>query len=158
MTFLKEGCEAPGFELKNQHQELINLSDFRNEKYVVLYFYPKASTPGCTVQACSIRDSYKEFSELDTVVLGISPDPSYKLLKFEQKQNLNFSLLSDLEHVIAEKYGVWDLKKFMGREFFGIIRSTFIIDKTGLIAHIMPKVNTKTHHDDTLLWLRNNIK
>jgi peroxiredoxin Q/BCP len=108
------------------------------------------------MQACSLRDTYADFKNLNTEIIGISPDLSKKLLNFENKQNLNFNLLSDPEHKIAEAYGVWGLKKFMGREFMGIIRSTFIIDKSGIIRLVMPKVNTKTHHEDALLWIKEN--
>lgn len=156
MSFLKVGDKAPDFQLKNQREETICLDSYRHKSNIVLYFYPKASTPGCTVQACSLRDTYADFKNLNTEIIGISPDLSKKLLNFENKQNLNFNLLSDPEHKIAETYGVWGLKKFMGREFMGIIRSTFIIDKSGIIRHVMPKVNTKTHHEDALLWIKEN--
>src|SRR5690606_29460342 len=113
--------------LKNQNDELVSLKDFRGKQNVVLYFYPKASTPGCTVQACGIRDTREEFAKLDTVVLGVSPDAPTKLKKFMDKYDLNFDLLADEDHAIAEAYGVWDLKKFMGKEFMGIVRTSFII-------------------------------
>jgi peroxiredoxin Q/BCP len=122
----------------------------QEKKNVVLYFYPKAMTPGCTVQACGIRDSKKELAKLHTVVLGVSPDPVSRLGKFIEKQNLNFDLLSDEDHKIADKYGVWGLKKFMGREFMGILRTTFIIGKDGKLKHVMDKVKTKSHHDDVI--------
>ena len=107
-------------------------------------------TPGCTVQACSIRDSQKVFAKEGIVVLGVSPDAPERLKKFEARDMLNFTLLSDADHAVAEKYGVWGLKKFMGREFMGILRTTFIIGKDGKLKYIMDKVNTKTHHDDVL--------
>ena len=129
---------------------MVSLEDFRESKNVVLYFYPKAMTPGCTVQACGIRDTRSELSERQTVVLGVSPDPINRLVKFREKQDLNFDLLSDQDHSIAEKYGVWGLKKFMGREYMGINRITFIIGKDGKLKHVMEKVKTKTHHDDVL--------
>lgn len=155
---LEPGKKAPVFNLANQSGEKIRLSSFAGEKNVVLYFYPKAMTPGCTVQACGIRDSKKEFAKLDTVVLGVSPDPFPRLEKFREKQKLNFDLLSDEDHLIAEKYGVWDLKKFMGREFMGILRTTFIIGKDGKIKEVFSKVNTKTHHDDVLNYIKANFK
>jgi peroxiredoxin Q/BCP len=145
---LPEGKVAPAFSLFNQDGKKVSLKDFKGKKNVVLYFYPKAMTPGCTVQACGIRDSKAAFSKLKTVVLGVSPDPWPRLDKFRDKQDLNFDLLSDEDHKIAEKYGIWGLKKFMGREFMGILRTTFIIGKDGKIKHVMEKVNTKTHHDD----------
>lgn len=155
---LEPGKKAPAFTLLNQNGEQVRLSSFAGEKNVVLYFYPKAMTPGCTVQACGIRDSKKEFAELDTVVLGASPDPVSRLVKFRDKEKLNFDLLSDEDHATAEKYGVWNLKKFMGREFMGILRTTFIIGKDGKIKEVFNKVNTKTHHDDVLKFIKANLK
>ena len=149
--------QAPSFELLNQRGESISLAEFNGKKNVVLYFYPKAMTPGCTVQACGIRDSASEFHDFDTVVLGISPDAFARLARFEEKQGLNFNLLSDEDHVVTESYGCWDMKKFMGREYIGVLRKTFIIDKTGKISLVMDKVNTKTHHQDVLLWIKNNL-
>jgi len=111
-------------------------------------------TPGCTVQACGLRDSKRRLSNLDAVALGVSPDPISRLKKFENKESLNFTLLSDEDHAIADKYGVWGLKKFMGKEFMGVIRSTFVINKKGKVAHIMQKVKTKTHHDDVIEVLK----
>lgn len=157
MGLPKIGNLAPGFKLQNQRDETVALKDFRDSKNVVLYFYPKAMTPGCTVQACGIRDSQAEFSALDTVVLAVSPDPSARLLRFEDKQLLNFDLLSDEDHAIAEKYGVWDMKKFMGREYMGILRTTFIIGKDGRLKHIINKVKTKTHHEDVQEWIKANL-
>lgn len=154
MSFPKLGNLAPAFALSNQNGDTISLKDFRNDKHVVLYFYPKALTPGCTTQACGIRDSKKAFDKLDAVVLGVSPDPVKKLQNFIVKKDLNFDLLSDEDHALAEKYGVWGLKKFMGREFMGILRTTFIIGKDGKLKHVMDKVNTKTHHDDVLAILK----
>lgn len=147
MSHPKIGNKAPAFTLTNQKGEKVALKDFSGKKNVVLYFYPRASTPGCTVQACGIRDTRKELDSRDTVVLGVSPDPEAKLQKFIDKQNLNFDLLSDEDHAIAEKYGVWALKKFMGKEFMGIVRTTFIINKEGRLVHIMDKFKTSNHHD-----------
>lgn len=157
MTKLTENKAAPAFSLLNQDEEKISLKDFKGEKNVVLYFYPKAMTPGCTVQACGIRDTAKKWSKIDTVVLGVSPDEPKRLLKFIEKEKLNFTLLSDPDHAVAEKYGVWGLKKFMGKEHMGILRTTFIIGKDGKIKHIMDKVNTKTHHDDVYNWISENL-
>ena len=157
MNFPKIGNMAPAFSLLNQKEKKISLKDFRGEKNVVLYFYPKAMTPGCTVQACKIRDTKRKFSSNSTVVLGVSPDAPARLQKFIDKEKLNFDLLSDEDHKIAEKYGVWGLKKFMGREYMGIHRITFIIGKDGKLKHIMEKVNTKSHHDDTLGWIKENL-
>lgn len=150
MAFPKIGNMAPAFTLPDQDGSKVSLKQFKGKKNVVLYFYPKASTPGCTTQACGIRDSRKALEKLDTVVLGVSPDPVARLGKFIEKQELNFTLLSDEDHAIADKYGAWGPKKFMGREFDGILRTTFIIGKDGRLKHVMEKVNTKTHHDDVL--------
>tara|TARA_B110000003_G_scaffold268411_1_gene297883 strand:+ start:1068 stop:1544 length:477 start_codon:yes stop_codon:yes gene_type:complete len=157
VAFLSVGEQAPNFSLANQRGELVTLEQFKGDKNVVVYFYPKAMTPGCTVQACGIRDANAEFTALDTVVFGVSPDSVDRLVKFEDKQELNFTLLSDQDHSVIDSFGAWDLKKFMGREFMGVLRSTFIIDKQGAIVHVMPKVKTKTHHEDALQWVRENL-
>jgi len=147
------GRISPAFSLLNQNGKKVSLKDYRGEKNVVLYFYPKAMTPGCTTQACGLRDTKRKLSRRQTVVLGVSPDPVSRLEKFRVKEKLNFDLLSDEDHKIAEKYGVWGLKKFMGREYMGVNRMTFIIGKDGKLKHIIEKVNTKTHHDDVLAVL-----
>jgi len=157
MSHPKIGNLAPAFSLKNQNEKSVSLKDFKGKKNVVLYFYPKALTPGCTTQACGIRDTVQEFVDLDTVVLGVSPDSPAKLTKFIQKHDLNFDLLSDEDHAIAEKYGVWSLKQFMGKEFMGIVRTTFVIDKEGRLRHVMEKVNTKAHDQELLKILRSGI-
>ena len=154
MATLKTGNVAPAFTLQDQNGKKVSLKDFKGKKNVVLYFYPKAMTPGCTVQACGLRDSKKDLAKLNSVALGISPDPVARLKKFDDKEDLNFVLLSDEDHAIADKYGVWGLKKFMGREFMGIIRTTFVIDKNGKLAHVMDKVKTKSHHDDVMEILK----
>ncbi|MFT7410679.1 MAG: peroxiredoxin Q/BCP, partial [Oleispira sp.] len=133
----------------DQNGETVSLADFKGKK-VVLYFYPKASTPGCTTQACGIRDNQDAFTQANTVVLGISPDATKRLTNFTVKQALNFPLLSDEDNAIAESYGVWALKKFMGKEYVGIHRITFIIDEASILRHVMEKVKTKSHHDDVL--------
>jgi peroxiredoxin Q/BCP len=154
--FPKVGNLAPVFNLLNQDHHEVELKSLR-DKIVVLYFYPKALTPGCTVQACGIRDSKKEFAKLDTVVLGVSSDDPQKLQKFTEKEKLNFDLLSDPDHIVAEKYGVWGMKKFMGREYMGIKRITFIIGKDGRLVHVMEDVKTKTHHDDVITYIKENL-
>ncbi len=154
MTALKLGNMAPTFTLLNQAGEKVSLKDFRGKANVVLYFYPKAMTPGCTVQACGLRDSRKQLAKLNAVALGLSPDSVKRLAKFEEKESLNFDLLSDEDHAVADKYGVWALKKFMGREYMGIVRTTFIVDIDGRLVNIMDKVKTKSHHDDVLDLLR----
>ena len=150
MTFPKVGNMAPAFTLPDQDGNKVSLKQFKGQSNVVLYFYPKAMTPGCTVQAGGIRDSKKTLAGLDTVVLGISPDPVARLGKFIEKQDLNFTLLSDEDHAVTDKYGAWGLKKFMGREFMGVLRTTFIIGKDGRLKYVMDKVKTKTHHDDVI--------
>ena len=123
------GAVAPLFSLRNQDGQTINLQDFKGKNTIVLYFYPKALTPGCTTQACGLRDSREMLRQKNAIVFGISPDPIKKLKQFTDKHTLNFDLLSDEDHAIAEQYGVWGLKKFMGREFMGILRTTFVIDQ-----------------------------
>lgn len=149
MAFPKIGNKAPLFKLLNQDGKEIDLKTIK-DKTIVLYFYPKALTPGCSVQACGIRDYKKEWARANVVVFGISPDEPGKLKKFIEKEKLNFDLLSDPDHLIAQKYGVWGLKKFMGREYMGILRTTFIIGSDGKLKHILDDVKTKTHHDDVL--------
>ena len=149
MSFLNVGDQAPEFALQNQNGDLVRLSDYKG-KTVVVYFYPKAMTPGCTTQACGLRDANDAYAARDIVVLGVSPDPHERLKRFEDQYDLNFTLLSDEDHSVAEAYGAWGLKKFMGREFMGILRSTFVIDGNGVISHVMATVKTKTHHDDVL--------
>ncbi len=157
MSLPKIGNLAPAFSLQNQHGDKVRLKDFKSKKNVVIYFYPKASTPGCTVQACGIRDSAAAFKKLNTVVLGISPDPINRLQNFIDKQGLNFDLLSDKDHSIADNYGAWGPKKFMGKEYDGILRSTFIVGKDGKLKAIMDKVKTKSHHDDVIEWIKANL-
>ena len=154
MAFPKVGNMAPVFSLLNQDGDKVSLKDFRGESNVVLYFYPKAMTPGCTVQACGIRDSKAALKKVKTVVLGVSPDPVARLGRFIDKQDLNFTLLSDEDHALTDKYGCWGLKKFMGREFMGVLRTTFIIGRDGRLKHVMNKVKTKSHHEDVLALVK----
>ena len=158
MGFPAIGKMAPAFTLLDQDGKKVRLSQFKSKKNVVLYFYPKAMTPGCTVQACGIRDSRKALAKLNTVVLGVSPDPVAKLARFIDKQDLNFTLLSDEGHSITEKYGAWGLKKFMGREFMGVLRTTFLIDKKGKIIKIWDNVKVKDHAKEVLETLKNFSK
>lgn len=158
MNFPEIGKMAPAFKLKNQDGEEVALKDFKGKKMVVLYFYPKAMTPGCTLQACGLRDSQKSLGAHDIVVLGVSPDSVERLKKFEEKEKLNFDLLSDPDHELAMKYGVWGPKKFMGRAYDGVHRVTFIIGKDGKLLEIFKKVNTKTHHEDLLTYIKENVK
>ena len=150
------GKVAPQFTLLNQNRESISIKNFVG-KNIVLYFYPKAMTPGCTTQACGIRDFKKKFAAVNTVILGISPDTPERLEKFRQKEGLNFDLLSDTEHEVAEKYGAWGLKKFMGKEYEGVLRRSFIIGPDGRVKYHLEKVNTKTHHEDILQWISEHL-
>ncbi|MCS6930314.1 MAG: thioredoxin-dependent thiol peroxidase [Saprospiraceae bacterium] len=144
MFHLKEGDIAPDFTAINEKGETVRLSDFRGKK-LVLYFYPKDDTPGCTAEACSLRDHYAQFVSRGYAILGVSPDSARKHVKFIEKYNLPFSLLADEDHKVAEAYGVWGPKKFMGRTFDGIHRTTFIIDEQGRIERIVTDVDTKNH-------------
>lgn len=145
--------EAPNFTLRNEQGEDVSLSDYRG-KYVVLYFYPKDATPGCTTEACDFRDAYEDFSALNAVILGVSPDDEKKHTKFIDKHGLPFSLLVDSEHTVAEQYGVWVLKKMYGREYMGIERSTFLIDEEGKVIGEWRKVKVKGHIADVLSTLQ----
>jgi peroxiredoxin Q/BCP len=145
MNTLKAGDKAPSFSLQDQHDSTVNLSDFAGSK-VIVYFYPKAMTPGCTVQAQGLRDHTDQLHQAGAVVLGISPDPVSRLQKFAEKESLNFTLLSDPEHKTAEAFGVWGLKKFMGKEYDGIHRITFVIDEVGNVTDVLDKFKTKDHH------------
>jgi peroxiredoxin Q/BCP len=156
MSMPKINNKAPSFKLLNQNSKEIKLSDLKGQN-IVLYFYPKALTPGCTTQACGIRDYKKEFKKFNTIVLGVSPDAPAKLLKFIEKHELNFELLSDENLEAAKAYGVYGLKKFMGREYMGVIRTTFIINSEGKLIHIMDDVKTKTHHEDVLTYIKENL-
>ena len=150
---LQVGDKAPDFTLLDQNGKEVSLKDFKGMN-VVVYFYPKAMTPGCTVQACEIRNSEQKLKDAEIVVLGISADPVKSLKKFEEKEKLNFTLLSDPDHKVIEAYGSWGPKKFMGREYDGIHRQSFLIGKNGKVLHVMHKVNTKTHHDDVLNFFK----
>lgn len=156
MAHPKVGNLAPAFTLLDQDGNKVSLKDFRGEKNVVLYFYPRASTPGCTMQANGLKDIKAELDKLDYVVLGVSFDPVAKIKKFHDKYQLNFALLSDEDHSIIDKYGCWQLKKFMGKENMGTVRTTFLIDKAGRLVKVMDKFKTKSHHE-TLLEVLNEL-
>ncbi|MGG0657335.1 thioredoxin-dependent thiol peroxidase [Rummeliibacillus pycnus] len=153
MTML-EGLEAPVFSLLNEKGEKVSLSDYKGKKSVVLYFYPKDMTPGCTTEACDFRDAHQDFSDLDAVILGVSPDDENKHVKFIEKHGLPFSLLVDTDHKVAESYDVWKLKKMYGREYMGIERSTFLINKEGIVEKEWRKVRVKNHIEEVLNYLR----
>ncbi len=152
MTYLPAGSPAPAFTLHDQNGKPVSLADFSGQK-VLVYFYPKAMTPGCKVQACGLRDSRAELEAQNVVVLGISPDPVARLKKFEEKDALNFTLLSDEDHAVADAFGVWGLKKFMGKEYDGIHRISFLIDESGTVAKVFDKFKTKDHHQVVMDYL-----
>jgi len=146
---LREGESAPDFTLTSDSCETVSLSGFRG-KPVVLYFYPKDDTPGCTTEACEFRDAYDVFRDRGAEVLGVSPDDVTSHEKFKTKYELPFTLLADPDHKVAEDYGVWGEKKYAGKSYMGINRSTFIIDADGTVAHVIPKASPKTHDDVVL--------
>jgi peroxiredoxin Q/BCP len=150
---IEEGKPAPDFELRSDAGETIRLSELRG-KPVVLYFYPKDDTPGCTTQACGIRDAYDEFEKEGAVVLGVSPDDEASHGKFRDKYGLPFTLLADIDHHVAEQYGVWGEKKYMGRTYLGVKRWTFVIDENGDVKKVFPDVKPAGHADDVLAALR----
>ena len=151
---LKENDKAPQFNVPDQNGNDISLSDFKG-KWIILYFYPKDMTPGCTTEACNFRDEYSVFQQKGIVVLGVSKDSVSKHKKFEGKYDLPFPLLSDENSTICEDYGVWQEKSMYGKKFMGITRSTFIINPDGLIAKVYPKVNVKEHVAEILADLEN---
>ena len=144
MSKLQIGDKAPAINAVDQNESPINLESYRGKK-VVLYFYPKDMTPGCTAQSCNLSDNYQLLLEKGYDVLGVSCDSVKRHQKFIAKHDLPFNLISDEDHKVVNDYGVWQLKKFMGREYMGIVRTTFIIDENGLISDIISKVNTKEH-------------
>ncbi|MCR6110045.1 thioredoxin-dependent thiol peroxidase [Bacillus sp. A301a_S52] len=150
---IKIGEEVPSRQLKSNSGKEVSLNDYRG-KYVVLYFYPKDMTPGCTTEACDFRDNHDSFSDLDAVILGVSPDPVDRHEKFINKHELPFELLADEDHQLAEDFGVWKLKKNFGKEYMGIERSTFVIDKEGKLIKEWRKVRVKGHVEEALNYLR----
>src|ERR671932_2217626 len=153
---LEEGATAPDFTLPDQDGEDVTLSDLRG-RTVVLYFYPKADTPGCTAQACGIRDHRADYEAAGVTVLGVSPDPVEAVKSFHDKYGLGFTLLADADHAVAERYGVWGEKSMYGRTYMGVNRSTFIIDADGTVVHVIPKASPKTHDDQVLKALRETV-
>ncbi|QIW16029.1 thioredoxin-dependent thiol peroxidase [Pasteurellaceae bacterium RH1A] len=153
MNRLTAGQKAPEFTLLDENSQPVSLAQFAGKK-VLVYFYPKALTPGCTTQACGLRDSKSELDELNVVVLGISPDLPKKLAQFKEKKALNFSLLSDPDHAVAEAFGVWGEKKFMGRTYDGIHRISFLIDEKGVIEAVFDKFKTSDHHQMVVDFVR----
>jgi len=152
MNTLIAGDKAPKFCLLDKDDNDISLVQFEGKK-VLVYFYPKAMTPGCNVQAQGLRDIKDQLDALNVVVLGISPDATKRLVKFTDKYELNFSLLSDEDHKVADEFGIWGLKKFMGKEYDGIHRTSFLIDENGVVEHVFNKFKTKEHHQVVLDYL-----
>jgi thioredoxin-dependent peroxiredoxin len=144
-----EGDPAPDFTLPDQHGDPVTLSELRGQT-VVLYFYPRADTPGCTTQACGIRDRTSDYERAGARVLGISPDPVKAVANFDEKYGLGFTLLADENHEVAERYGTWVEKQMRGNTYWGVQRATFVIDADGRIARVFPKVSPKTHDDVVL--------
>ena len=151
-AMIQPGEQAPDFELPDQDGNPVRLSSFRGGK-VVLYFYPKASTPGCTTQACGVRDHLPDYAEAGVTVLGVSPDPVKRVKKFHVDQELNFTLLADADHVVCEAYGVWVEKSMYGRTYWGAQRSTFVIGEDGVVTHVIEKASPKTHDEEVLAAL-----
>ncbi len=149
---IKEGNKAPDFSAADQNGNKIKLSSFKGKKNVVLYFYPKDMTPGCTTEACDFRDQFKKFKS--TEILGVSIDSPERHQKFIGKYDLPFTLISDVDQKVVNKYGVWQEKKLYGKTFMGIVRSTVIIDKSGVVRKIFPKVRVKGHIDEVLEALK----
>ncbi len=152
---LKPGTKAPPFSLPSSTGETIALKDLAGQT-VVLYFYPKADTPGCTKEACGFRDAIAGYKKINATVFGISPDPVEDVKKFADKFNLNFPLLADADHSVADAYGVWGEKNMYGKKYFGVLRTTFIIDKDGKIAHVFEKVKPEGHDQEVLNWMKEN--
>jgi peroxiredoxin Q/BCP len=146
------GETAPDFTLPNQDGEPVTLSSLRGRP-VVLYFYPRADTPGCTTQACGVRDHGADYEAAGATVLGVSPDEVAAIKRFHDKQGLNFTLLADADHAVADRYGTWVEKSMYGRTYEGVARATFIIDADGMILHVIPKVSPKTHDEQVLALL-----
>ena len=149
---IEQGQTAPDFTLPDQDGKPVSLSDYRGQT-VVLYFYPKADTPGCTTQACGLRDSIADFNDVGAAVLGVSPDPVKAIKKFHGGQSLNFTLLADEDHAICDLYGVWGEKSMYGKKYWGAQRSTFVIDPDGTVVHVLEKASPKTHAADVLAEL-----
>lgn len=151
------GQKAPVFTLKNQDNELISLDSYTG-KWTLIYFYPKALTSGCTVQACALRDAKSELKKLGLEVLGISPDEPKLLKKFEENDHLNFQLLSDSAHEVGTTYGTWGEKSMYGRKYMGMFRSSFLVDPSGVVQAVWPKVDPKNHWDTVREWMENHAR
>jgi thioredoxin-dependent peroxiredoxin len=155
-SVIEKGDRAPDFELPDQDGRAVRLEDFRGQR-VVLYFYPKADTPGCTTQACGVRDRHADYADASAVVLGVSPDPVAKVKKFHDKFSLDFALLADEDHSVADAYGVWVEKSMYGRKYFGNERTTFVIDADGVVAEVLRKVKPAEHDEQVLAALAQTV-
>lgn len=144
MAYLKIGDKAPDFKVVNQDGTLMSLDDFKGQK-LIMYFYPKADTPGCTAESCNLRDNYDDLLNKGYAILGVSPDTQEKQLKFATKYNLPFPLLADVDLQVIKAYGAWGLKKMYGKEYEGLLRTTYVIDENGMVEKVFEKVNTKDH-------------
>ncbi len=149
---IESGEKAPNFTLPDENGDAVRLAELKGQT-VVLYFYPKASTPGCTTQACGVRDRRADYAKLDARVIGISPDPVAKVKKFHDAQQLNFTLLADADHAVCELYGTWVEKSMYGKTYWGAQRATFVIDAVGVVRHVIPKVSPKSHDEQLLAAL-----
>jgi thioredoxin-dependent peroxiredoxin len=156
VAVIEQGDKAPDFELPDQDGRAVRLGDFRGRR-VVLYFYPKADTPGCTTQACGVRDRHADYADANAVVLGVSPDPVAKVKKFHDKFSLDFALLADEDHSLAEAYGVWVEKSMYGRKYLGNERTTFVIDADGVVAEVLRKVKPAEHDEQVLAVLAQTV-
>lgn len=152
------GKPAPSFNLPSSEGREIGLADYKGKKAVVLYFYPRADTPGCTKEACGFRDALADYDEAHVAVLGVSPDETGAVTKFGGKFHLNFPLLADADHSVAEAYGVWQEKSMYGKKYFGVARTTFVIGTDGKVKHVFEKVKPEGHDQQVLQWVKENVK
>jgi peroxiredoxin Q/BCP len=153
-SILQSGADAPSFKLPASTGETVDLSKYKGKSRVVLYFYPRADTPGCTTEACGFRDAIAAYKKLEVPVFGISPDPIEDVKKFADKFKLNFPLLADADHAVTEKYGVWQEKSMYGKKYMGAARTTFVIGQNGTIEHVFEKVKPEGHDQQVLEYLR----
>lgn len=151
------GKSAPKFRLPASTGKTISLDDYKGKQTLVLYFYPRADTPGCTTEACAFRDALADYDKAKVAVLGISPDDQKAVTKFADKFHLNFPLLADADHAVAEKYGVWQEKSMYGKKYWGAARTTFVIGKDGKVLHVFEKVKPAGHDQEVLEWIQANV-
>ncbi|MCF8365386.1 MAG: thioredoxin-dependent thiol peroxidase [Bacteroidales bacterium] len=154
MAYLKIGDKAPDFRVLNQNGTLVSLNDFQGQK-LIIYFYPKADTPGCTAESCNLRDNYDDLLNKGFAIVGVSPDSQEKQKKFAEKYNLPFHLLADVDLEVAKAYGAWGFKKMYGKEYEGLLRTTYVIDEKGIVEKVFQKVTTKDHAAQILEAMNN---